>query len=97
MQINVQASLFSNPGMTVITRAMRRATMLGTQNTVLPLGDLGLNFRDGYYTYQGSLTSPPCNQVVRWIVLKRVLHIRNSQVSFSIRIPNFNSFTITFR
>lgn len=70
--------------MTVITRAMRRAVALGTQNTVLPLGDLGLNFRDGYYTYLGSLTSPPCTQVVRWIVLRRVLHIRNSQVCLII-------------
>lgn len=59
---------------------MRTAAMQGPQNTVLPLADLGLSFGDGYYTYLGSLTSPPCNQVVRWIVLKRVLHIRETQV-----------------
>lgn len=72
--------------MTVITKAMRMASAQGPQDTVLPLADLGLNFGDGYYTYLGSLTSPPCNQVVRWIVLKRILHVRSTQVSLQLVI-----------
>lgn len=31
---------------------------------------------DGFYTYAGSLTTPTCNPVVTWVVLKKVLFIK---------------------
>jgi len=34
-----------------------------------------------YYTYQGSLTTPPCSEVVTWIVFPEPLFISHNQVS----------------
>lgn len=36
--------------------------------------------RHGYYTYQGSLTTPPCTEGVRWIVLQDPLHVSAGQL-----------------
>jgi len=51
------------------------------------LRDLGLaNFTD-YYRYSGSLTTPPCNEVVQWTVVRETLKVNtatmNKMVSFS--------------
>jgi carbonic anhydrase len=34
-----------------------------------------LDISQGYYTYSGSLTTPPCNPVVTWVVLASVIDI----------------------
>ena len=34
-----------------------------------------------YYTYRGSLTTPPCYESVRWIVFKDIIKMSNTQVS----------------
>ena len=33
-----------------------------------------------YFTYRGSLTTPPCTQTIRWIVLKDYILASTSQV-----------------
>ncbi|MFM8488581.1 MAG: carbonic anhydrase family protein, partial [Bacteroidota bacterium] len=38
-------------------------------NTTINLDDI-LPIQRGYYTYTGSLTTPPCTQGLRWIVMK---------------------------
>jgi len=34
----------------------------------------------GYYTFQGSLTTPPCSEQVRWLVLKTPVKIADSEI-----------------
>jgi carbonic anhydrase len=34
----------------------------------------------GYYTYSGSLTTPPCSEIVTWIVMKDHLTASNDQI-----------------
>jgi carbonic anhydrase len=42
----------------------------------------------GYYTFEGSLTTPPCTEGVRWFVLKRPVQASAAQVQqFAARYP----------
>lgn len=36
-----------------------------------------------YYHYSGSLTTPTCNEVVTWNVMKKPIYVSSSQVSHS--------------
>ena len=35
----------------------------------------------GYYTFQGSLTTPPCSEEVRWLVLKHPVKIAGKEIT----------------
>jgi carbonic anhydrase len=42
----------------------------------------------GYYTYEGSLTTPPCSEGVRWLVLKSPVQASQAQIAqFAARYP----------
>jgi len=42
----------------------------------------------GYYTFEGSLTTPPCSEQVRWFVLKKAVQAAPAQIAqFTARYP----------
>jgi carbonic anhydrase len=65
----------------------------GTKETSVPGATLNLNEllprQRGYYTFDGSLTTPPCTEHVRWFVLKSPAQASAAQVEqFAARYPN---------
>ena len=45
----------------------------------------------GYYTFQGSLTTPPCSEGVRWLVLKTPVKIADAQVDAFGKVYSMNA------
>jgi carbonic anhydrase len=50
------------------------------QNVTIDASDLLPRSR-GYYTFQGSLTTPPCSEDVTWLVLKSPVKIAASEIA----------------
>jgi carbonic anhydrase len=44
-----------------------------------------------YFTYIGSLTTPPCTEGVRWIVLKTPVQVSEAQIRFFARLHPMNA------
>jgi carbonic anhydrase len=58
------------------------------QGETVDLGDF-LPQKHGYYTFDGSLTTPPCSEHVRWFVLKSPVQASAAQVQqFAARYPD---------
>ena len=45
----------------------------------------------GYYTFQGSLTTPPCSEGVRWFVLKTPVKIADAEIAAFGKIYSTNA------
>jgi carbonic anhydrase len=44
-----------------------------------------------YWTYMGSLTTPPCSEGVLWMVMKQPLQVSSEQVSIFSRLYRNNA------
>lgn len=53
-----------------------------TLNPRLPLE--AVDFFSEFWTYQGSLTSPPCTEGIRWFLARTILFISHEQMQVSI-------------
>ena len=60
-----------------------------------PLGEINpvelLPEKKSYYTYSGSLTTPPCSEGVHWYVMTEPVYVSNSSVTIYQRILQANS------
>jgi len=45
---------------------------------------------EGYYYYQGSLTSPPCTQGITWVIARKVLKASSTEIESFMSILNNN-------
>lgn len=44
-----------------------------------------------YFTYQGSLTTPPCSEIVRWLLLEAPVYLSRAQIDAFAAIYNYNA------
>ena len=64
----------------------KAAAKLSVDSEVKPKATINLaalwnKVKGSYYTYPGSLTTPTCNEVVYWIVMKKSIYIAESEVN----------------
>jgi carbonic anhydrase len=45
----------------------------------------------GYYTYMGSLTTPPCSEGVLWMVMRQPVQVSQSQIDIFTRLYPMNA------
>ena len=60
------------------------------KGTPLALTDF-LPEKRAYYTYQGSLTTPPCSEIVRWLIFEAVVELSISQIEAFAQIFSHNA------
>jgi carbonic anhydrase len=67
-------------------------TQAGQKNNVAMVNPGGLLPADrGYWTYAGSLTTPPCTEGVRWYVLEQDLPVSREQLRYFGGVEKLNS------
>jgi carbonic anhydrase len=47
--------------------------------------------RHGYYRYSGSLTTPPCSEVVQWLVMATPIHVAEADIASFARLYPMNA------
>ena len=45
----------------------------------------------GYYTYMGSLSTPPCTEGVLWVVMRQPLNLSAAQIDVFARLYPMNA------
>ncbi|XP_004568917.1 receptor-type tyrosine-protein phosphatase zeta isoform X1 [Maylandia zebra] len=77
-----EISLDDNENLIPVVEAINTVSRFGKSGSVeaFTLRSLLPNNTDKYYIYNGSLTSPPCTEMVEWIVFKHVVPISETQL-----------------
>ncbi|XP_029378518.1 receptor-type tyrosine-protein phosphatase zeta isoform X2 [Echeneis naucrates] len=77
-----ETSAEDNVNYAAIVESIGRVRRYGKTSEVSPfsLGGLLPNSTDKYFIYNGSLTTPPCSEVVEWIVFKNTVAISDEQL-----------------
>ncbi|KAM9328367.1 receptor-type tyrosine-protein phosphatase zeta-like [Pholidichthys leucotaenia] len=77
-----ETSLDENENLTPVLEAIDAVSRFGKSGPVeaFPLRSLLPNNTDKYYIYNGSLTAPPCSEIVEWIIFKHTVTISETQL-----------------
>ncbi len=93
-QLTVLAVMFDNSVenefLSVLTQTLPQAGETVTFDNPLAIKDL-LPQTEEYYRFNGSLTTPPCSEGVRWFVLKEVNKLAASQAEKMMAVMGHNN------
>ena len=91
-----------NPALEALKAHGRPAACNSVEIAAVPMGALVPPEIDRYITYDGSLTTPPCSEPVRFVLLENGLTATQAEIDFlrvtmNARTAQYNANPVTFR